>query len=351
MPGTQQSAYKVPFIGLGILIAAALIYFFAGVILLLFISILFALILDPIVSFFENRFVRRGPATAAAFLLVFFALYLLFAVLVPQIVSQASELLKSLRLDSIKTEIKSIEKVVRSVIPVLRENFLLSKWERFLNQLSLEDAFKELPGFVSSLFSLATFLVIVPFLTFFILKDRKAIIKGLLSFLPNRYFEMSYWIAKKITIQMGRYVRGWLLDAAFVGVACGLAFSLLGVQNAVALGIFAGLGHLIPYFGPIIGGTPALLILLIQHQGNLTFLPFLLLAIFIIYILDNGIVQPYVFSKSVGMHPLAIILLIIAGGSVLGVPGMLFAVPAATIIKTAGYEIYYAYKNYKIARS
>jgi predicted PurR-regulated permease PerM len=351
MPGTQQSAFKVPLIGLGILAGIALIYIFAEVFVLLFISILIALIIDPVVSFLENRFVRRGVATTAAFSFIMLFLYLLFAIIVPQLVSQASELLKNLRLDSIKNEVKSVENFLRTVVPVLKENFLTSKWDRFLNQLSLEDALKELPGFVSGLFSFATVLVIVPFLTFFIVKDRKAIIKGLLSLLPNKYFEMSYWIAKKITMQMGRYVRGWLLDAAFVGIACGIAFSLLGVKNAVALGIIAGLGHLIPYFGPIIGGTPALLILLIQHQGNLTFLPFLLLAIGIIYVADNGIVQPYVFSKSVGMHPLTIILLIIAGGRLLGIPGMLFAVPVATIIKTAGYEIYYAYKNYKIARS
>lgn len=351
MPATQQSSLRLLIIGSAVLFAGVLVYIFAELFALLFISVLISLILDPVVSFFENRFVRRGSATAITFFILFLFLYLLFAIVIPQLISQTSDLLRNLKLESIKNEIRSVETFLRSVIPVLKENFLISKWDRFLNQLSVEDALKQLPGFLSGVFSVATIIVIVPFITFFIVKDRKAIIKGVLSLLPNKYFEMSYWIAKKISVQMGRYVRGWLLDAAFVGFACGLAFSLLGVQNAVVLGIIAGLGHLVPYFGPLIGGTPALLILLIQHQGNLTFLPFLLLAIGIIYVVDNGIVQPYVFSKSVDMPPLAIIVLIIAGGKLMGIPGMLFAVPIATIVKTAGSEMYYAYKNYNIART
>jgi predicted PurR-regulated permease PerM len=71
---------------------------------------------------------------------------------------------------------------------------------------------------------------------------------------------------------------------------------------------------------------------------------------FIVYALDNGIVQPYVFSKSVDMHPIVIILLIIAGSQLFGVLGMLLAIPTATVIKTAATEIYFAFKNYKIAR-
>jgi predicted PurR-regulated permease PerM len=75
-----------------------------------------------------------------------------------------------------------------------------------------------------------------------------------------------------------------------------------------------------------------------------------MVVISIIYAIDNGFVQPYVFSKSVEMHPVIIILLIIAGGTLFGVIGMLLAVPTATIIKTAAKETYFALKNYKIAK-
>ena len=121
------------------------------------------------------------------------------------------------------------------------------------------------------------------------------------------------------------------------------------MQNALPLGVIAGLGHLIPYFGPIIGGIPAI-VLSIMQTGDLSQVPFKVMMVILTYTLDNGFVQPYVFSKSVDMHPIVIILLIITGGELLGILGMLLAVPIATVFKTAATEIYFAIKNYKIAK-
>jgi predicted PurR-regulated permease PerM len=167
--------------------------------------------------------------------------------------------------------------------------------------------------------------------------------------MPNKYFEMSYWIIKKTSVNMGRFVRAWIFDATFVGLCCGLGFHIIGIDNALTLGVIAGLGHLVPYFGPVIGGVPAAIISIIQY-GDLSHILPLAIVISIIYAIDNGFVQPYVFSKSVDMHPIVIILLIIAGGTLFGVLGMLLAVPTATVIKTATKETYYAFKNYKIVK-
>ena len=160
---------------------------------------------------------------------------------------------------------------------------------------------------------------------------------------------MSYWILKKVSVQLGRFVRAWIFDATFVGFTCGIGFYFIGIPNALPLGIIAGLGHLVPYFGPIIGGIPAIIISIIQY-GDLSHVPYIFLLMLIVYTLDNGLVQPYVFSKSVDMHPIVIILLIIAGSQLFGVFGMLLAIPTATVLKTAATEIYFAFKNYKIAR-
>ena len=160
---------------------------------------------------------------------------------------------------------------------------------------------------------------------------------------------MSYWILKKVSIQLGRFVRAWIFDATFVGTVMGVGLYFIGVNNALPLGVIAGLGHLVPYFGPVIGGVPAIIVAVIQ-TGDLSYAPFIILLVIITYTLDNGFVQPYVFSKSVDMHPIIIILLIIAGSQLFGILGMLLAVPTASVLKTAAKEIYFAFKNYKIAR-
>jgi predicted PurR-regulated permease PerM len=168
--------------------------------------------------------------------------------------------------------------------------------------------------------------------------------------MPNRYFEVSYWVIRKISIQLGRFVRGWILDAFLVGFLSALGLSILGINNSVSIGVIAGIGHLIPYFGPIIGGIPAIIISVVQF-GDLSMLPSIIIMFLIIYTIDNGFIQPNVFSKSTDFHPIVIIVLIIAGSSLMGVIGMLLAIPTATVVKTAAKEIYNGYKNYKIIKA
>jgi predicted PurR-regulated permease PerM len=160
---------------------------------------------------------------------------------------------------------------------------------------------------------------------------------------------MSYYVLKKVSLQLGLFVRAWIFDATFVGVMIGFGFYLIGVPNALPLGVIAGLGHLIPYFGPVIGAIPAAIVSIVQY-GDLSQIPLITIVVLLTYTFDNGFVQPYVFGKSVDMHPIVIILLIISGGTVFGIIGMLLAVPVATVIKTFTKEIYFALKNYKIAK-
>ena len=76
---------------------------------------------------------------------------------------------------------------------------------------------------------------------------------------------MSYYVIKKVTFQLSKYARAWIFDATFVGCTMGVGLYFIGIDNALPLGVIAGFGHLVPYFGPFIGGIPAILISLIQY--------------------------------------------------------------------------------------
>jgi len=238
----------------------------------------------------------------------------------------------------IQQQIKLAENSVHRSFPFFEKGLIASL---------ITDTFKNLIGqttsWVSSIFSLLAVMIIFPFITFFIMKDGDKLSEGFLELLPNAYKNTARTVVSQVTAKMEKYVRGWLIDATFVGVSCGVGFHLIGIPYAPLLGIIAGCGHLIPYFGPVIGGVPALIISIIQ-RGDFSAAPWLLLLLLIIYILDNGLVQPYVLSKSTDLHPLLIILLVIAGQQLLGIPGMLLAIPAATAIKTAVIEINKAVK-------
>jgi predicted PurR-regulated permease PerM len=245
-------------------------------------------------------------------------------------------------------QIRKVGTEVQKSIPLIKSGDMQEKITRYFS-MQVERSFDTFTSVLSGLISVVAILVIVPFISFFMVKDNKKILKGMLNIIPNKYFEMSYYVAKKVSLQLSKYVRAWIFDASFVGCVMGIGLYSIGINNALPLGVIAGIGHLVPYFGPVIGGVPAILISLIQY-GDFSKAPYIVLLVLATYAMDNGIIQPYIFSKSLDIHPIIIILLIIAGGQLFGVPGMLLAIPTATVIKTFSKEIYFAYTNYKVGK-
>jgi predicted PurR-regulated permease PerM len=334
--------------GTALLLLAYLMYLLADIFIILILSALLSIIFEPFIKLIEDKGLTRLTATILIFMVAGFFIYLIFSYIIPQLSYQINQLIEILKSFSIHDQIALIETEIHKYLPFFVVGSLSKNVESAISAY-IVNSFNEFSILVSSIVSIVAILIIVPFITFFFLKDSRKIFRGMLNVMPNKYFEISYWIIKKISISMGRFVRAWIFDATFVGFCCGLGFYIIGIDNALILGVIAGLGHLVPYFGPVIGGIPAAIISIIQY-GDLSHIAPLMVVISIIYAIDNGFVQPYVFSKSVEMHPVIIILLIIAGGTLFGVIGMLLAVPTATIIKTAAKETYFALKNYKIAK-
>jgi predicted PurR-regulated permease PerM len=325
-----------------------LIYILADIIILLSISILLAFIFEPLVTILEKEGLNRLTSTLLIFAGLGFLVYFGISYLIPNLVIQMNQVITTLHVETLHKQILALENEIYKYLPFFSLGQLSKRIEEFISS-GIVNSFDKLSTVLTSIISIITLLVIVPFITFFLLKDSKVILHSILQKMPNKYFEMSYWIFKNITIQLGRFVRGWVFDATFVGIACGFGYYFIGIKNALPLGLISGLGHLVPYFGPIIGGVPAIIISVIQY-GNFSHVPFIIILMLIVYALDNGFVQPFVFAKSVDMHPIAIILLILIGSQLFGVIGMLLVIPFATVVRTAAKEIYYALKNYKIAK-
>lgn len=321
---------------------------FLDVIILLSISTLIALIFNPIVNRLEQFGVSRVWAVLVVFLLVGGVITLAVSFLLPKLLNQLDTISNNLSQEKVTIMVTQIQDFLKHYIPFIKTIDINKNITEFLTKL-VYDVINNLSVILTSIFSVIAFIIIIPFMTFFILKDTKQIFKGIINVMPNRYFEMAYLVLIKIGEQLGRFVRGWILDAIFVGSLVAICLSIIGVENSISIGFVAGLGHLIPYFGPLIGGVPAIVISLLQF-GDFSMLPSITFTFLLIYTFDNGFVQPNIFSKSTDLHPLVIIVLIIVGNQFLGVIGMLLAVPIATVVKTAAFEIYHGYKNYKIIK-
>lgn len=323
-------------------------YLLINIIIISAIAILLYFIFAPFVKMLEGRGFSKTISALIVFAVFGFLIYWGLSYVIPKLYYQMNQLVAALKDISLNEELSAVEKKILGVFPLFNKGELAQKVQTIIST-SFNDAINHVTQFLSGIISIIAVLIIVPFITFFILKDSAIIQKAIIHVVPNKYFEASYWVLKRISLQLGRFVRGWIFDATFVGLTIGFGFYFIGLPNALPLGVMAGLGHLIPYFGPIIGGVPAI-ILSIMQIGDLSQVPLIVMIVIITYSLDNGFVQPYVFSKSVDMHPIIIILLIITGNELLGIIGMLLAIPIATVIKTAATEIYFALKNYKIAK-
>ena len=175
------------------------------------------------------------------------------------------------------------------------------------------------------------YVVVVPILVFFFLKDSNKLLGWCASFLPNQR-PMLRQIWYEMNDQVANYVRGKVIEIAIVAVVSYVAFLLLGVNYALLLAVAVGLSVLIPYIGAAVVTIPVAVIGLFQWGWSSEFF-WLMFAYGMIQLLDGNVLVPILFSEAVNLHPVAIILAVLVFGGIWGFWGVFFAIPLATLAK------------------
>ncbi len=174
------------------------------------------------------------------------------------------------------------------------------------------------------------YLILIPILVFFFLKDRQAIIDWCTSFLP-RQRPLLNRIWREMDIQVSNYARGKVLEILIVGATSFLSFVLLGLNYAALLGLLVGLSVIIPYLGAALVTLPVVLVAFFQWGFGSEFYT-LFIVYLVIQALDGNLLVPMLFSEAVNLHPVAIILAVLFFGGIWGLWGVFFAIPLATLI-------------------
>lgn len=341
-PKTIRKLILWGLIALAVLGLIALLPALQSVITTLVIALFLAFLLDPVVNFIENRGLERWFAAVLVFLMLFMMAAVAFKFLVPVVSNEVQQLSSGLHDDSGGDMLQKFQEKLGDSVPLLN-NPMLQKEIRTKIDAVLKKSFSMVVNVVSTVVSL----VMMAFITFFLLKDGRRMKKAVVSWVPNRYFEMSLIILHKISSQLGKYIRGQLLVASIVGALSILALYLLHVRYFFFIGALAGVANMIPYFGPLVGAIPAVIIAFID-TGSFGAVAAVAVAFASIQLFENIFVSPFIVSKSVELHPLTIIIVILIGGQLLGLFGMLLAVPTASIIKVTAQEISWGVKNYRI---
>lgn len=340
----KKNSFKVMLLVLFLLLGLWFISLLGGVFILLILSVLLTFILSPLVEWLEVKGLRRAYGILVIYVLIAFALFGLLRTLLPPLVNQVISIEQSVRSPNFAKEIQDVQAGIQSKLPFIDFGDVSNKISQVLIQLA-----SKWLEILTSAGSILMVLVIVPFVTFFFLKDGDAFIRGFMALVPNRYFEMTLNVLHKIGIQLGRYIRAWLTEAAIVGALSIMGLAIMGVKYAVVIGTLAGIANLIPYLGPVVGAVPAIVVSFVQTGNFGMLLPIVILFV-AIRLADDMIVVPAVYSRGVSIHPLTVVLLILIAAELKGVLGMVLAVPLYTVFRVVAKETLWGLESYGITK-
>jgi len=308
------------------------VYFLSGLLMPVFVALAIAFLLDLPV----NKLKKMGVSHTVAVTLVvssFVGVSLIaFLGLMPVIWQQSSHLFQEL--PKMLTQGKDYLSTLPQTYPeIFQENQIVT----FINLINAkllewgEIILKSSLSSISNLVALMIYLILVPLMTFFFLKDKTLLLTHLQRFFPKER-RLAKQVASEMNQQILNYIRGKVIEILVIGIATTLAFVFLGLQYAVLLGVLVGLSVLVPYVGATIVTIPVTLVALFQFGLDAQF-GYIMLAYGILQALDGNLLVPLLFSEAVNLHPVTIIIAVIFFGGLWGFWGVFFAIPLATLVK------------------
>lgn len=330
------------------IIAGFLLWYFRSIVGYILVSWVFSMIGQPLIRVYRKVKIGKwkmgnnlaASLTIASFFLIIASVVALF---VPMILKQANTL----------TEIdyalvgERLEEPISNVTNRLIDYGLISAKQtspfETLKQETIETAKESVSAIFGSVLSLTSSLLIgffsVIFMTFFFLRE-KGLMKNFLSaFVPNEKEVKVTQAIDEIRHLIGRYFLGIAGQVTIITLLVSISLTILGVENALLIGLFAAFANVIPYLGPIIGATFGTFIVItsnmdLEFYNELMPIIWKVLIVFaLMQLTDNFLLQPLIYSTSVKAHPLEIFIVILVGAKIYGIIGMILAIPTYTIIR------------------
>ena len=309
------------------------VYIVRDIVIVLLTAVVIASAIDPGVRWFERRRIPRVISVILVYLLTFMLLALGFYIFIPPLLSDVINIIGDLPTytDSLSA-FGGLPQPFASLSPNISFEQVV-----FSLQSSLQGLSSGVLGVASSVFGgLMSFLLIVVLSFYFsVQKDGVSNFLRIVTPLKHESYVIDLW--RRSQRKIGRWLQGQLLLSLLVGILVYLGLMIIGVPNALVLGIIAAILELIPLFGPVLAGVPAIAVALIYGGTPLGLMTFLLYVI--IQQFENHLLHPLVVNKVVGVPALIAILALIVGGKLLGFIGLILAVPLATILMEFTHDV------------
>jgi predicted PurR-regulated permease PerM len=345
-----------------ILVLLAGIWYFREIVVYILVSGVLSIIGRPLVDLLCRIRFRRWhfPRTLGALLtliIIWGIIVGFFYVFVPLITEQIDQLsgIDSGRIvQIIEGPIKKVEDLFRAFNKdiskeVSLQQYIIAKVSGVLNINLLQNFISSIAGTLGNIL-VAVFSI--TFITFFFLKDQQLFYESILIWVPDKYVDNVIRALNSIKSLLTRYFIGIMIQSTCIMILITVGMTIAGIdfQQALVMGLILGLLNVIPYVGPWLGLFIAIIMGVASHMNqdfNTVVIPlvtYMIIVEAITHTIDNIVFQPVIFSNSVKAHPLEIFIVVLAAGFAAGVPGMIFGIPAYTVIRVLAREFFNNFK-------
>lgn len=301
----------------------------------IFISLIISYVLNPFVNYLELRNIKRLWGVTLVYISLILVLALTWVLIFPPMIKEIKNLTNDL-----PVYFEQLNKLVNKVY-----NFYTNKMDNLPDGFSsIKDtldsnvgniqviATKILSSITDYIFKIASKIIhilLIPVITFYFLKDKEYFKKKIITLIPRKHRKSLLLVCREINIVISSFIRGQLMVALFIGVTTTIGLYLLKIKFAFIIGFIAGIFNVIPYFGPIIGVIPAILFALLDNPIKVIWVTILFI---LIQQFEGDILTPKIVGKTVGIHPITVMMSILIGGSIFGILGMILAVPITAVL-------------------
>lgn len=286
------------------------------------IAVIISYVLNPIVTLLNERGVPRTIAVLIIYAVFIVAVSVVLMNLIPMFISQLKELNEHMpeltsRTQELLHSVNENRNLPESIKQAVQDSLI--KLERNIsNQIS---------GFINRIGSTINtlfILFIIPFLSFYILKDFKLLERAALAIFPKKRRKGVVRLLKDIDQALGSYVRGQFIVCGIVGVLAYVGYWIIGMPYPLLLASVVAIFNIVPYLGPYLGAAPAVVM---AATVSVKMMIFVVVVNTVVQVLEGNVISPQVVGKSLHMHPLTIIFVLLVGGELAGIVGLILGVP------------------------
>ncbi|TVQ79642.1 MAG: AI-2E family transporter [Flavobacteriales bacterium] len=345
---------------LGLAIFIALIIAVWSIVKYILVAVVFTIILSPLMRLLDKVRVFKKPLNKNIRALIgIFTIFLVFggiiSIFAPKVLKEF-QTISNIKLEdineSLEYPLQLVDEFVFKYNLSADENFNSKKYveKEIFNLVGagrVTSVFSNLASSIGNVF-IAIFSVI--FITFFFLREQALATNAIISITPDKFVPQVESILTKTRRSLSRYFIGVLIQVTLVATVVTTGLALFDIENALIIGVFAGMINIIPYLGPTLGAIFGIFVALttnldIDYSTQLVPFVMKIVSVFaLVQMMDNFIFQPFIFSNSVNAHPLEIFLVIMAAASLAGISGMIVAVPTYAFLRIVLREFFSEFK-------